>query len=122
MTVTATEVKQSLTGDARPAVASPSILLRHPALSSARLGRLRCAPGSGKRGCRAGVGEGRARGSAAGAQGGPTREGAAEPRVQPRSRMGRGAGGALDLEDRFGGQPLIKTFCMKLKKLHSVSV
>lgn len=57
-----------------------------------------------------------------GPRGGPAREGAAEPRIQPRSRMGRGAGGALDLEDRFGGQPLIKTFCMKLKKLHSVSV
>lgn len=50
----------------------------------------------------------------------PAHGGTTEPRVQPWSRTGRGAGGALDLEDRFGGQPLIKTCCMKLKKNPSI--
>lgn len=55
----------------------------------------------------------------AGTKGGPTRScpgGPPSPCVQPRSRTGRRAGGALDLEGRFGGQSLIKTCCTKLKK------
>lgn len=65
---------------------------------------------------------GRGQGGLLPARPAPARREQPSPHVQLRSRTVRRAGGILDLEDRFGGQPLIKTFCMKLKKTHSVSV
>lgn len=101
-------MKQSLTSKACPAGALPSARLCSPVLSPvpARGARARLLR-SGKREMQL-----------------QDRDDAkAEGRAQPLLRWpGRRAGGALDLEDRFGGQALIKTFCMKLKKLRSVSV